>query len=473
MAAALTPTARSNDVAQVVVVGGGIAGLVTAYELSRKGLRPLVVEASATLGGTVSRHHVGGLALDAGAESFALATGAVSELIADLGLSDRVVQPGRPPAWVRHRSGAAPLPGGGWLGIPGRPTAGDVRRVIGWSGSVRALFDRLAPASVGRSAGSLGELVQRRLGRRVLQRLVEPVVGGVYSTDPRLFAIADLPVRAQEALRANGSLAAAARALRGNAGPAGSAVAGLRGGMYELVLALADAIVRAGGIIVTDANAESVESARAGYTTTVAWSAGRTRVRSRGVVIATPARQAGILLGLERSIGTAGSSVLLCTMVVRSEELDRAPRGSGVLVAADAPGVRAKALTHGTAKWAWLAAAAGPGRHVLRLSYGRGDGAELPAAQEFPDLARADAGDLLGVRLSADQVEDWALTSWSSVAERSHVEQAIPALRGRGVTGGWLAGTGLAAVVSHARRVADELATELTAGTGEQGSNGE
>ena len=100
------------------------------------------------------------------------------------------------------------------------------------------------------------------------------------------------------------------------------------------------------------------------------------------------------------------TAVLICTLVVDDHRLDAAPRGTGVLVSAHATGVRAKALTHATAKWPWLAELAGPGRHVLRLSYGRGDGTDLPAESELAAVALADAAELLGVALRPADVVD-------------------------------------------------------------------
>src|SRR5690606_3620494 len=124
-------------------------------------------------------------------------------------------------------------------------------------------------------------------------------------------------------------------------------------------------------------------------------------------------------------------------------ELSSAPRGSGILVAAGAPGVSARALTHQSAKWAWLAERT-EGRHVLRVSY-----AEEPA--DAVDTARHDAAALLGVQLEADQIIDSAIVHWS----RASVAASTP--DGVHRVGETAAGGGLASVVAQARAVATEL----------------
>ena len=128
--------------------------------------------------------------------------------------------------------------------------------------------------------------------------------------------------------------------------------------------------------------------------------------------------------------------VTLVTLVVDAPELDVAPRGTGVLVAAGA-GVGARALTHVTAKWDWVREAA-EGRHVLRLSY---DAADRPDA----DAAARDAAALLGVPLP--HPDDAALVTWERAAPRTH------AVDGMHYLGEAVAGTGIAAVVAQADAV--------------------
>ncbi|WP_375372411.1 protoporphyrinogen/coproporphyrinogen oxidase, partial [Actinotalea sp. JY-7885] len=232
-------TAVPGD-ADVVVVGGGVAGLVVARECVRAGRRVLLLEAGDRLGGCVAGVEVAGLTLDAGAESFATRSSAVPDLLADLGLADDVVVPAARSAWLQLPRRALPLPRTGVMGIPGDPWAADVRRAIGLVGALRASLDRVLPARVGggdAGGASVGHLVRTRMGSRVLERLVAPVVGGVHSAHPDDVDLDAVLPGIRDRLARHGSLAAAVAAVRA-AAPAGSAVAGLDGGMHRLVTAL-------------------------------------------------------------------------------------------------------------------------------------------------------------------------------------------------------------------------------------------
>ncbi|WP_140416685.1 protoporphyrinogen/coproporphyrinogen oxidase, partial [Arthrobacter globiformis] len=244
-----------------LVVGGGISGLLAARELARAGLSTTVLEAADAWGGCVGRHDVAGLTLDSGAESFATRSTAVADLAAELGLGGHIVAPRPGGAWVQLPGGARELPKTGVLGIPANPWDPEVRRSLGLGGSLRASLDKLLPASVGTrgEVSSVSALVRARMGRRVLERLVEPVVGGVHSADPGLLDVDMVAPGLRAGITRHGSLAAAVAAQRkgtgtpdgpaqgsptqpaatsGKPAKAGSAVAGLKGGMHTLVTEL-------------------------------------------------------------------------------------------------------------------------------------------------------------------------------------------------------------------------------------------
>lgn len=500
---------------KVAVIGGGIAGLVAARDCARLGLSVTVYEATDAVGGAVASHQVAGLTLDSGAESFAVRRGTVADFVDDLGLTDLVVAPNPAGAWLHlpadgGGSESHPLPKAGILGIPGSPLADDVRRVLGWRGAWRAWADRVIPVlKIGREH-SLGELVEKRMGRRTLERLVEPIASGVYSAPATVLELDVVAPGLNNALTTAGSLSGAVLALRAQA-PAGSAVGGLRGGMSQLVAALVRDLEKFGARIENGTRVSGIRSTgtdeephweltlqpggemcagaaggvaaepEAGAAPDAPVHVGAQPVveplHADFVILATPAAAALDLLAPlgddARALGDLGwpgpTVVHLATLVLDTPALDAAPRGTGVLVAAGTPGVSAKALTHVSAKWAWVAEAAGPGRHVLRLSYGRA-GEPNPAADltdaEFETLALRDASTILGVPLPAETLQAFTRTVWRDALSPATVgaRHRIAAVRavvaktpGLEVTGAWLAGTGLASVIPDAREAASRI----------------
>jgi oxygen-dependent protoporphyrinogen oxidase len=416
----------------VVVVGGGIAGLVAARELLLGGATVTLVEASDHLGGSVTRHTVGGISLDAGAESFATRGGTVADLVRSLGLGDEIVAPNPEGAWLQPASGpAVPMPAVSLLGIPGSPMAADVIAVLGAGAAFRAFArDSLLPGTVGAELPTLGALVRRRMGPEVVDRIVAPIVQGIHSADPDDLDVDRVAPHLRAALRRTGSLARAVQSIRESA-PAGSAVAGLRGGITRIVDELVADIARFGGTVRLGARVTHVERdlVRLGD-----------EVIDGRVVLATAWGEAS------GSPSNDTRVVTLATLVVDSPALDSFPRGTGMLVAEGHPTVHARALTHATAKWPWLAERAA-GKHVLRLSY-REDPVNLA------ELARVDAAALLGVDLPPMSVVDFARVQWR--------RPAIGGERPPGVivVGETIAGTGLANIIGHSVTQARLLLTE-------------
>jgi len=435
-------------VTDVVVVGGGVAGLVAARDLAKGGAHVVLVEGSGVLGGMIRRHTVAGIDLDMAADSFATRTDAVRSLAIELGLGNDVVTPDPRGAWLMTRDGrTAPIPQTGLLGIPGSPMAADVLAVVGQRAALRAQMDSLLPGPVGAKAPSLGALVRTRMGERVLDDLVVPIVAGVHSTHPD-----DLdPDRVAPGLRAallrEGSLARAVLALRARA-TAGSAVQGIRGGIVRLV----DELVADMETYRVDVRLHTRATAIEQHAVEVLGADGvAERLVAEHVLASTP--------DPTRATAAARTGIELVTLVVEEPALDAAPRGTGMLVHPDADGVTAKAITHATVKWPWLAEAAA-GRHVLRLSYATGatDGTDvatsLPVDPSDATGTRAtrDASAMLGVPIASSAVVGAARVRW-------HGPDRTAAGLAEGVValGEASTGRGLAGIVASSRQAAGRI----------------
>jgi oxygen-dependent protoporphyrinogen oxidase len=407
-----------------IVVGGGVAGLVFGRDLLAAGWSVTIIEAGDRLGGKVARHTLADIPLDAGAESFANRRGTVAGLAAELGLT--VVAPRSEGAWLKPAVGnPMPLPATSFLGIPGTPLASDVIGVVGLPGALRAQMDGLMLGQVAAKEKTLGRMVRRRMGNAVLERLVAPIVTGIHSKHPDELEVDVVAPGLRAALLRTGSLAHAVRSLR-EASPAGSAVSGIDGGIQRIVERLELDFERRGGKVLFDSRVEAADAASVTL-------ADGTRLTADHVALATPLD------------APAEATIALATLVVDAPELDSAPRGTGLLVAAGTPDIGAKALTHATAKWPWLAASVPEHRHVVRLSYS--------AATATREQALTDAQALLGVRLPDTAVLGFDVVAWPAVPPPpTPVEGVI-------LVGESVAGTGLAAVIAHARRAAAALVT--------------
>lgn len=478
---------RHTDTA--LVIGGGISGLLAARELARAGKRVTLVERENHLGGAVGAHQLAGLVLDSGAESFATRSTAVTDLLGELGLGDQIVQPNPLGSWLYLPSGAFPAPSTGVLGIPGNFDAPELKQILGRKGYRRAKLDRVLPRSAGSTAKTLGELVRIRMGQQVLDQLVTPVVSGVHSAHPDQLEIATIAPALLTGLSQHGSLAAASAAMRA-ASPAGSQVAGIDGGMNRLSEALVDELLRlkvrlVGGF---DTIAIDRDPVKGGWTAIQRQPENGERAAMYGemLVVATDAQTAVRLLGPHLPASALppvkpGPEVALVSLVLDAPALDSAPRGTGLLVSEAATGVRAKALTHATAKWSWVAEKAGEGRHVVRLSYGRAGQQNSPLSDlalhddQLVTLGLHDAGRLLGVPISRASLVAADVVRWRSAlpsatpGHRKGVEafrSALEDLDGATAVGAWIAGTGLVAITTdtapHIRRFIERKAAQKT-----------
>ncbi|MGN9776607.1 protoporphyrinogen oxidase [Micromonospora sp. H33] len=371
---------------RVAVVGGGIAGLAAAVRLRDRapaGTEITVYEQSGALGGKLRTGELAGQAVEFGAESFLIRDPAGGEsaavaLVRRLGLADRIVHPTVGQAALAVDGGLRPIPGGTLVGVPGdlaavatvaRPAA-DADRDSG-----RPLLGRDDDVAV-------GALVRARLGDEVVDRLVDPMLGGVYAGRADGLSLATTMPALARAARVEHTLVGAVRAAQAAAPRApGAPVFGtLAGGLGTLVEAAATA---SGATIRRDAAVRELTPTGAGWRLTVGPTRDAEHVDVDAVVLAVPARPAARLLdavapGAATTVGGLDyASVALVTLALPEPAL---PALSGFLVPAT-EGLLIKASTFFTTKWGHLRRP--DGLALVRASVGRyGDEAQLQRPDE-------------------------------------------------------------------------------------------
>ena len=531
------PLSDLPDEVDALVIGGGIAGLSAAWQLTQDGLKPLLVEARGYLGGLIAPGYIGPVQVDLGAETFVPRGVETAQMVAALGLEALA------PSGDGARLFLPPNRANGeshwrlwrflrdaYLGIPADPGADDVVAILGAKAAQRAAQDRHLGSEVGQGT------VAARMGQAVVDRLVRPIVAGIYTCDPADLATDTVTPGLRQATREHGCLADAVAFLlaRSRKATGGRSVDKcVRGGMFQLTAALSQAITTAGGTVLTrvgaqqliapdgagnadtasgattcgasgasnatshDASDSSTTPDSSGYwqvvlaptkpgptpsSEPVPAGAPRT-LRTKRLVVACSARPALRLLAsanlaaLDTDITIpVGAPIARYSLLVDSPELDAAPVGQGLLVAPASPAscadtqagavespVGAKALSHLNVKWPWIAQALAPHQHLLRLSYGRLGQSEPQVSLE---QALADVQVLTGVTIHPEQVSEHKLVRWNGTlpplppsyrARIAAFMSQVENIEGLAVTGAWVGGTGVNAVVAHARTNARRL----------------
>lgn len=574
------PLSDLPDEVDALVIGGGIAGLSAAWQLTQDGFKPLLVEARGYLGGLIAPGYIGPVQVDLGAETFVPRGVETAQMVAALGLEALA------PSGDGARLFLPPNRANGeshwrlwrflrdaYLGIPADPSADDVVAVLGAKAAQRAAQDRHLGSEVGQGAEgeTLAGFVAARMGQAVVDRLVRPIVAGIYTCDPADLATDTVTPGLRQATHEHGCLADAVAFLleRSRKATGGRSVDKcVRGGMFQLTAALTQAITTAGGTVLTRAGAQQLIAPDAagnadtasGATTCGASSASNATshdasdssttpdssgywqvvlaptkpgptpssepvpagtprtLRTKRLVVACSARPALRLLAsanlaaLDTDITIpVGAPIARYSLLVDSPELDTAPVGQGLLVAPASPAscadtqaepgqstpdtqadsepcantqpgavepsnqgsptqagavespVGAKALSHLNVKWPWIAHALAPHQHLLRLSYGRLGQSEPQVSLE---QALADVQVLTGVTIRPEQVSEHKLVRWNGTlpplppSYRTRIAafmSQVENIEGLAVTGAWVGGTGVNAVVAHARTNARRL----------------
>lgn len=353
-----------------VVVGGGISGLAAAREMAAAGLRVLLLDASPRLGGKIAGAALGDLRLDVGAESALVRRPEVPALVASLDVADRLVHPTRAGPSVYVGGHAVELPSS-VLGVPSDLDA--LAGLLSSAGLERARQEPTLPAPPLTADLAIGALTDERFGPEVTDRLLEPLLGGVYAGHARRLSFEAVNAALFERARAGGPLSEHARGIaRSGDGPVfGSLVGGLVALVEGLVadLSAAEVEIRCGATV------RELATAAGGFRLTVGPTRDAYSVDTRTVVLATPAAPTGRLLAghlpsAESLAAIPYASMAVVAVAVRG--LD--PVGSGLLMPpGELPTI--KAVTHSSVKWAWLGDAArriwGESGHVIRASVGR------------------------------------------------------------------------------------------------------
>ncbi|MFC8618705.1 protoporphyrinogen oxidase [Micromonospora purpureochromogenes] len=459
---------------RVAVVGGGIAGLAAAVRLRDRapaGTEITVYEQSGALGGKLRTGELAGQPVEFGAESFLMRDPAGGEsaavtLIRRLGLAEKIVHPTVGQAALAVDGGLRPVPGGTLVGVPG-----DLERVATVAKpAADADRDGGRPLLGPDEDVAVGTLVRARLGDQVVDRLVDPMLGGVYAgRADDLSLVTTMPALARAA-RVEHTLTGAVRAAQAAAPRApGAPVFGtLAGGLSTLVEAAATA---SGATIRLHAAVRELTPTAEGWRLTVGPTRDPELVEADAVVLALPARPAARLLApvipeVATTIGGLDyASVALVTLALPNPEL---PALSGFLVPAT-EGLLIKASTFFTTKWGHLARP--DGIALVRASVGRyGDETSLHLSD--PDLVATvhrELSGVLGVALPAplaSHVQRWggALPQYAPghgdrvAAARTALRAAHPTLV---LAGAGLDGVGIPVCVRSGETAAGEIIEAL------------
>ncbi|MCS0602203.1 protoporphyrinogen oxidase [Streptomyces sp. LP11] len=467
-----TGTGTGTDTGHVVVIGAGIAGLAAAHRLLGRGARVTVLEAAERVGGKLLSGEIAGVRVDLGAESMLARRPEAVTLARETGLGERLQPPATATAALWTRGALRPMPKGHVMGVPG--TAAALSGVLSAEGVARIERDADLPRTEVGDDVAVGEYVAARLGREVVDRLVEPLLGGVYAGDAYRISMRSAVPQLFQTARAHASLTEGVREIQAKAAagrPTGPVFTGIDGGVGTLPLAVADSVRARGGEIRTGTPVTGLRrEAAGGWRITTA----ERVLHADAVILAVPAPAAARLLRAETPAAAAElaaveyASMALVTLAYRRADV-RLPEGSGFLVP-PVDGRTIKASTFASQKWGWIAAQ-DPGVVVLRTSVGRHGETEILGRDDTGlvevsrhDLREATGLDAVPLRTRVtrwtDGLPQYPVGHHARVARiRAHVAR----LSGLAVCGAQYDGVGIPACVASANAAVDGLAGDRSA----------
>jgi oxygen-dependent protoporphyrinogen oxidase len=453
---------------RIAVIGGGIAGLAAAVRL-RDRLGPdadiVVYEQGAALGGKLRTGELGGLTVERGAESF-LAGGpdgnesAAVALARRLGLGDALVHPARQPAALAIGGRLAPVPAGTLVGVPADLSTLDGVALPDTGSDEDTGKPLLAPGE----DVAVGALVRARYGDQVVERLVDPMLGGVYAGRADQLSLRVTMPQLARAAETEHTLRAAVRSAQAQSRrvPGRPIFAAVDGGMSRLVSAAASA---SGARIGLGLPVHALARTPQGWTLKLGPAPSPRSDHADAVILAVPARPAARLMGevapeAAQAIATlAYASVALVGLALPPGT--PLPELSGFLVP-PGEGTLVKAATFFTRKWPHLAAVDGP--VIVRASLGRAGEEDRLQFDDAALLERAcrELAELACVDLpapAASWIQRWggALPQYAP-GHADRVALARAALPpGLALAGAAVDGVGIPVCVGSGSQAADEI----------------
>jgi protoporphyrinogen/coproporphyrinogen III oxidase len=459
-----------------LVIGGGIAGLTTAYDLTRAGKRVCLVEQRPRLGGLIHTEHIDGLTIEAGPDALLMQKPAAGRLCEELGLP---LAPTKTPrtAYVLRDGRLIPLPSESVLGIPIAWRSIIAAAMLSPAGRARLALDLIQPSpQENNDDESVGAFVRRRFGAEAVRYIAQPLLGGIHVGDVDRLSLRALFPALAEADRQPGSVlrTLAARRQPGGGDPDG-VFRSIPNGLSDLVAALSGHLDQSAirtGVSVT--RIEPGEKATSEAISFDAFLSSGEVLRARAIVLALPAYAIAelatphdpVIADLCRGITYASSASI--TLAYRREAVAHPLVGSGFVVPRGEKETRLLAVSFVTSKWQGRA----PDDVVVLRAFAGGmlDADLLERDDEdLVDLAHDGLAPLLGLRERPFLTRVYRLWRASPQYEPGHqarvdaIERRLADQPGIYFTGSAFRGVGIPDNVADARRTAAEIVKWLGA----------
>lgn len=454
----------------VIVIGGGISGLAAAWQL-RGRADVTVLESHGKVGGKLRTGTIAGITVDEGAESLMALRPEAVELATAVGLGDALCDPAKAPTTIWTNGALRALPAGHVMGVPTDPAALTGTGLLSPEGVARVAAEETLPAAPLTEDCSVTDYLAGRFGQEAVDRLIEPLLGGVYAGRAERLSLRAAMPRIAALAEQGGPLLPALRRMKAAGAPRSAPVAvqGVVGGTGRFPHAVAEAC---GARILTGTTARSLQRiAGDRWRVQAVTGDGALTMEADAVILALPAFAAAELLRPHSPLAEAELSAIphastaVITMAFSRSQAHFLPEGNGFLVP-PVDGHTLKAASFLSNKWSWLADSA-PDTFVLRASIGRIGEDELLAR---PDrhLVRSAITELhhavgpMGEPLAA-RVTRWdrGLPQYG-VGHRDRVRrirEAASKLPGIALCGAAYEGVGVAACIATGRTAATQSLT--------------